>query len=145
MFWHISTTSSGIVTSSFGVDPCTIVHSICHSLTPFLRQKHAAYGQFSKGYQKISHIDRARSPLNYHTSRSFLKVRLCAPDMFCTLRNSVPDVAFTKSKEASSDTPLAVSVEAVYQRLQRVPGWSSILPRLRSSSIMSPRRDRTSV
>ena len=64
---------------------------------------------------------------------------------FCVRRDSVRVVASTRWKQASSDIPLAGNVEAVVQHQRRISQYPLILPRSRSTSIMSPHRDRASV
>ena len=64
---------------------------------------------------------------------------------FCVLRDSVRVVASTRWKQASSDIPLAGNVEAVVQHQRRISQYPLILPRSRSTSIMSPHRGPASV
>ena len=49
---------------------------------PFSSNNHAAYGQFSKGYQKISQGVGAHDPRHFDTSRSYQKVPVCARELF---------------------------------------------------------------
>jgi hypothetical protein len=70
----------------------------------------------------------------------------CVPgNCFCVFRNVVSHVASTKLRNAFTGAQRAGNVEAVVQHQRRISQYPLILPRSRSTSIMSPHTGPASV
>jgi transposase len=121
---------------------------------PFSSNNHAAYGQFSKGYQKISQGVGAHDPRHFDTSRSYQKVPVCARELFLCVQKRCAACGIHKvekcfhrsstcwecrSRRSTSTTNITVPIDpsSFAQYFNHEPSHGSRLSLVQRSSLLT--------